>query len=75
MNKPGTSEERGAMLARFAELIERTNAAIDFHRNFDEPDRLAISENIELRDRYVHELTDLLRDFRLEGELHIQEAA
>ena len=75
MNKPDTSEERGAMLARLAELIDQTNAAIDFHRTFDEPDRLAISENIELRHRYVHELTNLLRDFRLEGELHIRETA
>ena len=75
MDKPNTPQERGAMLARLAELIDRANAAIDFHRSFDEPDRLAIGENKELRERYVRELADLLHDFRIEGELHIREAA
>ena len=74
-DKPNNPQERGAMLARLAELIDRANAAIDFHQSFDEPDRLVISENRELRERYVRELTGLLHDFRIEGELYIREAA
>ncbi len=74
-NHPNNADERAAMVARLLDLIDRANAAIDFHQSFDEPDRLAISENRELRERYVRELTDLLHDFRIEGELRIREAA
>ena len=62
MEKPTNAEERVAMVSRCVELIDRTNDALAFHSQFDEPDVLAISQYTELRDRYITELAELLQE-------------
>lgn len=55
------ADERAAMVARLLDLIERTNAAVDRHKNQEKPDRLAIRQYTELRDEYVREFADLVK--------------
>lgn len=58
---PLAPDERAEMVSRCVELIEQTNNALAFHRQFAEPDLLAIEQYTELRQRYISELADLLQ--------------
>ncbi len=49
------------MVSHTVEMIQRMNAAIDRHRAYKNPDRLAIDQFTELRERYVAELAELLQ--------------
>ncbi|GAB3221170.1 hypothetical protein [Spirosoma arcticum] len=72
---PKNAGQRTRMIARCADLIERTNMALDRHTARSQPDELAIEEYTELRERYVQELRELLQGLRLEGDIHIRQAA
>ncbi|WP_206513076.1 hypothetical protein [Larkinella soli] len=57
------------------ELIERTTKAIGYHQSFESPDRLAIDQYTELRERHLAFLAELLEDFGVEAHLSVRQAA
>lgn len=74
-DQPKSKEERAQMISRCVELIERTNAAIDRHKEHSGESSLIVKQYIELREQYVNELAELLHGLRIEGRLFIREAA
>jgi|GEM_PF-3112908 len=75
MDKPATPEERNLLILNVLESIERTNQSIKLHESCGSPDRVALEQYKELRDRHLHFLEELMKDFGVEAHLSFRQAA
>jgi hypothetical protein len=59
-------EEKGFIIARLLDLIERMQYSINLHSESENPDTMAIEQYTELRERYRAELAELLKPYGLD---------
>lgn len=75
MDKPTNAEERNMLIVSTLELIERVNKAIAVHQSYGSPDKMAMEQYIELREKHLTFLTELMQDFGVEAHLSVRQAA
>lgn len=61
-----TPDEQNEMALFLLENIQRINKHLDWHRSFDEPDRLAVDEFSHLRSRYIEQLAGLFHQYGMD---------
>ena len=61
-------EAKVARISDIIEQIEELNKMIDFHRNH-QGDRSTISQYEYMRDEFIKEINELLKDFKLDVRL------